>query len=156
MYTTQICKNSAKQHKISPVYIAPTMSTYSYPVDALISYEDTPQYRQCVRTIFNMQPQETPDDADEETKDEQEYDYDSTAHSMDHIFEITHANPVFKKLIMLAAAKIMTTDPSIGISILFSYDYLELFHKCLVLFITTPDEFTEDADIVTELKNKLR
>jgi hypothetical protein len=54
---------------------------------------------------------------------------------LDYIYEKTHSVPAFCDLYLIGAAKMTSTDPEIGMLIVFSYDYFDLFHLCLVDFI---------------------
>jgi hypothetical protein len=82
---------------------------------------------------------------DDETRDEISYDDNSANKTLDYVFELTKLHPLFNTVYLSAAAKMISTDTSIGIAVLFSYDYFEEFHKCIVLFIQTPELFTEDC-----------
>jgi len=68
-------------------------------------------------------------------------DLTSTSSSvLDFVFEITHKNPNFINLYEKSAAICFSTDLDIGLAILFSYSYFDLFHKCLSLFIKQNNE----------------
>jgi hypothetical protein len=133
---------------------------YTYPTELTVKYNTVTEFRECIRRLFSMSPENYLSGGaytdDEETRDEMAYDYDSSAKAMDKIYDLTKDNPVFKQLFLLAASKMMSMDDSLGLSILFAYDYLELFHQCMVAFLTTPTSFNAETKCVAELKEKLR
>ena len=135
--------------------------TYMYPTELNVQYNNVGEFRECIRKLFAMSPENYltanfHDEADDETRDELAYDYKSSAEAMDNIYELTKNNPIFKQLFLLAAAKMMSMDESMGLSILFAYDYLELFHQCMVVFLTAPGLFNAATDCVVKLKELLR
>ena len=64
-------------------------------------------------------------------------------------------NSLFLYVLDKAAARMFSTDREIGLSILFSYDYLDVFHNCLVFFYTNENEFTDTTDCYVELLKRL-
>lgn len=130
-----------------------------YNINAKISYNDNMSYRKCLRFVTNMNidnihvPWEQMDeDLDEETIDEQLYDQVLMTTVMDNIFNDTKDNDNFKELYSLAAAQMFSVDHCIGLAILFSYDYFDLFHNCLYDFYTTKQINGKNYNF---LKNKL-
>lgn len=123
----------------------------------LIEYKNTKEYRQTIRDIFKMKHLEEnyDSDFDDETNDENDYEYKKINKTMDHLYEITKENSLFQILYDLAAAKMISLDRTIGQSILFSYDYLHFFHACLCVFIVSPNEWNENCEYYTQLKEKL-
>ena len=73
------------------------------------------------------------------------FDEDLIMKNMDLLFIHTKDNIFFQKLYDLAAVKMFSTDRTIGQCILFSYDYLVYFYECLYVFISSPEEFTENC-----------
>ena len=125
---------------------------YEYPINIDVSYTTTREYRHCIRSIFKMNVikkqllsinEDEP--LDEETLDELNYDEIAVKNAMDIIYSKTSENMIFRKLYTFAAARMLSTDLETGLSILMSYDYLNMFHKCLVCFLTTPDKFTRNS-----------
>jgi len=117
---------------------------YQYPVSLQVDYSNTREYRQCIRRIFCMDSSNYPvvdSDMDEESKDENEYDDIASAEALDIIYHRTMESPVFQELYLLAAARMFSTEPDIGIAILFSYDYLFYFHQLLVEYFQHDDVF---------------
>lgn len=136
-----------------------------YPLHEF-TYSNNTEYRKCIRQVFNMnatvynqkvQLLETSNNEvlDDETRDEISYDDNSASIVLDTIFDMTKQNTLFNTLYLDAAAKMISLDPSIGIAVLFSYDYFELFHKCIVVFIQNPVLFTIDCKEYIALYNYL-
>ena len=75
------------------------------------------------------------DDDDDITEDENDYDVGAATHVMDEIYEKIQHDGLFRELLDHAAGKMMSLDPSIGLTILFSYDYFAAFHRCLCVFL---------------------
>jgi hypothetical protein len=92
---------------------------------------------------------------DEETLDELLYDSDKISDTLRELYELTKENLLFQNLYTLAAAKMISTDLTIGQIILFSYDYLYLFHPCMCVFLVSPEEFNESCTYYLQLKDKL-
>lgn len=60
-------------------------TNYVYPTKLKIFYNTNSTYRNCLRTLFKMNPHNFPkfdDDLDEETRDENDYDIDSASVAM--------------------------------------------------------------------------
>jgi hypothetical protein len=79
---------------------------------------------------------------DSETRDEMCYDAVAAMKVMDYVYDCTKDTPEFMVLYTKAAAKMFSEDPNLGIAVLFSYDYLQLFHACLVEFFS--DQFNPE------------
>ena len=134
----------------------------SYPTDLVLNYTNTTEYRKCLREIFQMKSEnftinkntyEEP--PDEESADELAYDEESTGKVMDFIYSQTSQNPLFQNVYDLAAGFMLSNDRNIGLTVLFSYDYLKEFHDCLVGYLRTPDLFTKENSRYLELLTKL-
>jgi len=103
----------------------------------VIIYNNSEEYRQCIRTFFQMDTEKVAqsgnlDGLDGEDLDEQLYDPDAISSGFDHIYSITKIYPAFVELYRLAAGLMFSENPEIGLSVLFSYDYFATFSKCLV------------------------
>ena len=139
-------------------------NTMHYRVETPVKYTNTAEYRQCLRALFEMN-QETyeqnirdlenhnDETMDPETHDEMSYDDDAANKSMDYVFECTKCVVEFRELYLKAAAKMLSEDPSIGLAILFSYDYLYHFHACLVEFFE--GRFSVDFELYKDLSKIL-
>lgn len=131
---------------------------YVYPTKLKMFYNNNATYRICLRTLFKMNPNKFPkfdEDLDEETRDENDYDIDSASVAMDTILHDITKNSLFLYVLDKAAARMFSTDREIGLTILFSYDYLDVFHECLVHFYTNENEFTDTTDCYVELLKRL-
>ena len=113
-----------------------------YDIEVIVQYNDNKSYRNCLRKVTNMNldklniPWEKMDsDLDEETKDELLFDNEAISKTMDFIYEKTHNNILFKELYSIAASKMFSEDLQIGLAVLFSYDFFEKFHLCLIDFL---------------------
>lgn len=133
-----------------------------YNVDYSVEYSNNFEYRKCIRQVFNMdiegkQPDwsKMDEDLDEETKDELMYDQDAMFVGLDFIYEKTHNHPLFKELYEIAASKMISIDPNIGIAVIFSYDYFYLFHLCLADFFKNPECFTRENINFVNMRNKI-
>lgn len=134
--------------------------TYSYPTHLNIQYSNNNEYRKCVRQVFKMNKLNFPDttilELDDETLDEMMYDEKSANDMMDFIFEYTKLKDEFIVLYRQAASFMFSDDINIGLTILFGYDYLDLFHTLLKLVFSNPTESTiTQSPEYTRLYNKL-
>jgi len=109
--------------------------TFVYPIDLNISYTNDEEYRKTIRQLFQMKSDSYPEivhsDIDPVSRDELEYDNDSANLAMDYVFAKTRRVPPFIAIYEQAASFMFSTDINIGMAVLFSYDYLLLFHNCL-------------------------
>ena len=118
------------------------MENYCYKNTSVIDYSNDAEYRNCLREVFQMQCN-IDKDLDPITQDENNYDVDAAAKARDSVWEKTKDHALFKNLYLIAASKMMSNDPSIGLAVLFSYDNLKYFHPCLVCYFTNKDSFHE-------------
>jgi hypothetical protein len=128
-----------------------------------VVYSNDQEYRQCLREVLRLnlsysqekiqQLLEATDEEefDSETEDEMLFD-ETTAAIMNFIFEKTKDQPEFRELYLMAAAKLISENISIGMTICFSYDYFYLFHQYLVIFLV---ENRIDREKYNELKTLL-
>ena len=135
-----------------------------YRVETPVEYNNTEQYRQCIRALFEMDQtvyeqrikdienhnQEVLDDI---TRDEMSYDDAAAIQVMDYVYFCTKDVVEFKELYYKAALRMFSEDPNIGIAVLFSYDYLQLFHLCLVEFFS--EKFIVSFEPYRELVKRL-
>lgn len=157
--------------KITP----PSLKKYTWnipdflPKNEPLYYNSNGEYREIFRQIVAMEKKideypsirengATLDDfsqLDEETQDEMLYDSDTATKFMNYIYSITRDHFDFQDLYELAAAKMISTDHEIGLSVLCSYDYLKYFYPCLCTFIETPAAFNDTNKSYLKLKNAL-
>jgi|Laugrespbdmm15sd_2_1035082.scaffolds.fasta_scaffold00089_14 hypothetical protein len=122
-----------------------------------IHYTNDLEYRNCLRRLFFMTHIELDnDEIDTVTQDENDYDMDSSSKAMDYVYGITSHHPQFQQLYDIAASKMFSTDRDIGLAVLFSYDYMALFHNCILSYRTNPADFTEQNRAYCELYAKIR
>lgn len=132
----------------------------NYNTTYKVDYSNDCEYRQCLREVLKMNlsySQEkiqqleatNEEEFDSETEDEMLFDDKTTAAIMNFIFEKTMDQPEFRELYLMAAAKLISENISIGMSICFSYDYFYLFHQYLVVFLV---ENRIDQEKYAELK----
>lgn len=110
-----------------------------YNINTTVDYFDNASYRSALRKVVNMDISninvpfdQMDDDLDNETIDELLFDNDAMTRCMDSIYKKTKSNDIFKEFYTIAANKMFSEDPNIGLAICFSYDYFYYFHKCLV------------------------
>lgn len=108
---------------------------YSYPTELTLNYSNDFEYRKSLRQLFQMNsinyPKLVNPDIDDVSRDEIEYDEHSAELAMESVIEQTRNNPLFYALYEQAATFMFSTNIDIGLAVLFSYDYLILFHNCL-------------------------
>jgi hypothetical protein len=127
-----------------------------YNPDCTVAYDTNEEYRACLRNVFFMRDVDPDcgDLADEESRDELNYDEDTLAVAMNTIYEKTVGNDTFSELYLLGAAKMISTSKDIGMVVLLSYDFFSLFHLCLAHFMRTGDLISTDS-VYLDLKARL-
>jgi len=116
-----------------------------YSIDIKVEYTNNYEYRLCLRDLFNMDKKVYEDkikniekhnqeNLDDISKDEISYDDNAASLMMEYIFNSTKDIIEYKELYKNAALKMFSEDLTIGQSVLMSYDYLHLYHLCLVDF----------------------
>jgi hypothetical protein len=111
-----------------------------------LSYENDDEYRAAVKLIFMLCDTDSTGD---------EIDEVAMTKSLDYVWENTRAIPLFMELYTLAAAQMMTEDATIGLAIMFSYDYLKEFYILFSKFLSSPTESCESHPCYVSLKTKL-
>jgi len=129
-----------------------------------IIYDNNKGYRQCLRELFEMNQanyQEkineirSREELDEETEDEVSYDDSAAKKFMDEIYEQTKDNALLKAIYKIAAGKFLSEDESIGLVVLFSYDFMSSFMACLVDYFKSPDSFNSNNNNYIFLLKKI-
>ena len=121
-----------------------------------IKYSNDFEYRSSLRKVFGMKNSDNLDkDMDDISYDEHDFDMENTSKCLDYVYESTCNNPLFQELYDSAAEKMISVDRSIGLSVLFSYDYFAGFHKCLCCYYEDPEKFDDKSLQYIELKEKL-
>ena len=132
-------------------------ATYNTSMEHIV-YTNDMEYRAVLRTLFCMSGSKNADvlnDLDEVSADELDFDEDAASRALDTLYEKTRDHPLFQEIYDLAAALMFSTDRSIGLSVLFSYDYLVLFHPCIYCFLERPGEFNKEYEPFAKLHFKL-
>ncbi len=127
----------------------------------MIEYYDDFEYRNCIRRIFKMDMEKMKADLAEKydingidpvTLDEFMIDIGVMDNALRNLFNLTKDNSQFCELYDLAAAKMISTNREIGQSILYSYDYIYIFHPLMCAFLEYPD----DKELQTKYYKQLR
>lgn len=132
---------------------------WKYPVEEIVSYNDDKEYRQCIRRVFSMVCKsiispEIVANIDETTLDEYDHDQETMARFLDHIYDNTiHVN-LLQDLYKKAAGFMLSEDPSIGLAVLFSYDYFALFHLVLCEYFNKKSIDQESTSVIN-IKKKM-
>ena len=123
-----------------------------------VKYNSNIEYRNCLQKLCNLRFPEGdfPEDIPIEYRNEMSYDIDNMTLALDFVYKKTKTHPVFKKLYILGASKMISDDDTIGLAIMFSYDYLKYFHPCFSFYLKNPDEFNENLDIYKTLTEELQ
>ena len=129
--------------------------------NSTVSYDNNKTYRAILRHLFYIDSAEVLaelsntyenlSDLDEETIDELTIDMTKMESTMEVLYDKTKDDPLFQKLYDLAAARMFSVDRKIGQSVLFSYDYLYLFHSLLYLRFFEPEQCNENHELVAYL-----
>ena len=126
----------------------------SYDINFEVVYNNTTEYRECMRHLFRMTPQIQDSDLDDETLDEQNFDAAQTTIMLDYIYALTKNNKCFQKLYDYGAATMFSQDREIGLAVLFSFDYFIFFHPCICSYIKMPQRMNETNENFIELVNR--
>lgn len=135
--------------------------TIPYHFDFIVDYSkhsDTNAfYRACLRELFYMNIEITPQIAalDEVTRDELLYDEKTMNSTLGLLYTATSNDMLFRELYDLGAATFLSRDRTIGQAVLFSYDYLPLFHLCLRDFFREPATWNSENMHFLTLKKRL-
>ena len=120
-----------------------------------VHYSNNKEYRRVFRNLVQMSPAKfytSPNhidiashlsQLDDETIDENQYDESQVSTFLDSISKKTIHDPLFQQLYDLAAAKMISLDREIGLAVLMSYDFLDAFYDCVLLYDQSPDLWTE-------------
>jgi hypothetical protein len=115
-----------------------------------------------MRELFKMNAENYPENVkhnaetwDDETTDEMCYDNQSALKTMDFVYKETKDNLLFQAIYDLAAAQMISTDREIGLCVLFSYDYMRYFHRCIMDYLKSPVEFSSNNENYRDLLERL-
>jgi len=108
-------------------------NSFKYDITYKIAYDTDDEYRQCIQSVFGLEMIAT------ETEDEIIYDMDSLSIACDNIFKATKDLSLFHNIYKKAALLMVSEEPSVGLAIMFSFDYFAMFHPCVVALFTGPN-----------------
>ena len=139
------------------------MSNNYYNTGITIKYGNNAEYRNAIRSVFSVDITKTYnntklsdiEDLDDETADEMTYDETSISNGLTYIYETTSKHPLFLRMYTIAAGQMLSMDPEIGLTVLLSYDYFELFHQCLVDYFHVHEKWNETNDNYIRLMKKI-
>ena len=144
------------------------MTDIYYPTEFKIQYTNDKEYRAIIRALFKMssnilawsQSNKDEEDIDEITRDEWDFDQDAITKLFDFIDSATGKEPILVEMYKKAAGFMLSEDPSIGLAVLFSYDYLMDFHPVLCDYFRSDqdgsgDRFDSNLPSVVHLRQKL-
>ena len=138
------------------------VSSENKVLEEKIKYENDDEYRLIICKlftkdgIFSFYQNKPTEETLEEIEDDIYFDEMLILKNMEYLFSNTKENILFQNLYDLAAARVISTDRTIGQCVLFSYDYLSAFYDCLVLFMNFPEEFTENCLVYQTLVEMIR
>jgi len=125
-------------------------------------YTNNKEYRQAVRDFckMNCQDKNIELNIDDESRDELLFDILGSQKTMDFIYEKTRDNQLWQNIYDKAAAKMLSENREIGLSILFCYDFFWDFKECWGSFCKSLDgksleKFDEKNEFYKSLKIKL-
>lgn len=122
-----------------------------------ISYTCDREYRAVFRRIFRMKMIKSDMTiVDTVTADELNFDVDTASALMDAIFDQTERESLFQELYNHAAAKMFSLDRTIGMAVLFSYDYFVDFHRCLCVWLMEPLSWTSSHPAFQTMLEKIK
>jgi hypothetical protein len=116
---------------------------YNFDITS-ISYNSDDEYRDAICALFNFV-----NDASDEADDAQ------IAKVLDWVYSKTKDNALFQTVYVKAASFMISENPETGLTILFAYDYLPLFHQMLRAFHSLGDQLDENHCSYVNLYKKL-
>lgn len=129
------------------------MHNLDYNLDYIVEYSNDDEYRNCMQNIFmiNIDPKDDPNCIF--------FDEIKVQEIIKKIYDLTCNNEFFVNLYKKSANKYFLNDTlSFGLIVLFSYDHLQLFHKCLYIFLKNGEQVLEKSDcyinLIKNLDNK--
>ena len=128
-----------------------------------IIFNSNADYRKTLRIFCNMDCSNNIltetinqiEDMDHETYDELLYDSDAMKNKMDEIYNNTKNDELWKSIYLSAAAKFFSTEESIGICILFTYDYFPFFYECYDVFLNNRENWSNTNESYKKILENL-
>lgn len=129
----------------------------SNAVELEVSYETDSEYRNQLRRFCQMKcvdQFENDPSIDTVSRDENLYDEYAVSKTMNLLYDKTRDSTAFRTLYELAAGRMFSTDPEIGLCILMSYDYFRYFYTIYSLYESLGENIKLE-EIYCILLNKL-
>ena len=123
-------------------------------LSSTVHYSSNLEYRECIRKIFEFQPNQLSyyadlsktemdcEQIDAESKDEMDFDSIQMEKGMKEIFDKTKENQLFQKLYLSAAGRMFSIEMEIGQAVLCSYDTFHLYYSCIWHFFKKTRELS--------------
>jgi hypothetical protein len=83
------------------------------------------------------------------------YDDRNVSAGLDYLYDKTKGVKAFRDLYLVGASRMFSENLEIGMAVVFSYDYFELFHLCLVDFFNAGETITVDNENYVKLHKKI-
>ena len=131
------------------------MDSTTYEIS--ISYETDGEYRDQLRKFCKMvciDQFQNDLSIDDITRDENLFDENAMTKQMNIMYDKTRDSNAFKVLYDLAAGRMFSVDPEIGLCILMSYDYFRDFYTIYSLYDSLGEDIKEE-EIYKILLHKL-
>lgn len=122
-----------------------------YNIQYHVDYSTTDEYRYQIQRIFFMDVENLVTETDEIA-----YDDEAIKSGLEFILNQTKDSPLFVRLYEKAAEIVLSDNLEMGLAILFSYDYLNMFHSVLYIYFFEPENFVDTNPTYIELFNKIK
>jgi len=112
-----------------------------------MSYESNGEYREQIRKFCGMiciDPFENDPTVDPVSRDENLYDEEAVSKTMNLLYDKTRDSSAFRSLYELAAGRMFSEDPEIGLCVLMSYDYFRYFYTIYSLYDSLGENIKEE------------
>lgn len=120
-----------------------------YNFNYTVTYDNNDEYRICIQNVFMMENCESID------PDEIFFDNLAVKNGIDYLYELTKEEKYFVEIYKKAAMFFLSDDVEVGLMVLFSFDFFNLFHKCLHEYVNNRELFSENNKSYIELINNL-
>jgi hypothetical protein len=133
------------------------MTEWCDAIPELVHYDTNAGYRAVLRSLMGMAPfdhTKHDPDLDMESADEFHFDHGLADAFLQQIEDRTLHHPLFGRVYGFAAARMISENPSVGVVVLMSYDYLPFFLPCLRQFVQK-GTLDESDDVFVRLEKKL-
>jgi hypothetical protein len=120
-----------------------------------ISYSSDAEYRAAFRKVVGMRMVQLDPSMDIVTADEANYDMEASSRMMDRLYDDTVQDPLFQEMYDEGAAKMMSTDRTIGMAVCFSYDYFAHYHRCICVWLSDRANWNRDNPAFVAMQEKI-